>query len=90
MKHSRDETLAVLCLDLDHFKSVNDTLGFPIGDVLLKAVSDRLRNCVRDLRYHRPARGDEFAVLQVPVIPSRTSHGARDQAHRDDQRGVHS
>ncbi|MFO1153106.1 MAG: EAL domain-containing protein [Rhodospirillales bacterium] len=59
--------LALLLLDLDHFKDVNDTLGHPIGDLLLAAVAMRLRDCVRDA--DAPARlgGDEFA-LTVPDL----------------------
>ena len=61
----RDETLAVLCLDLDNFKSVNDTLGHPIGDALLKAVAGRLLGCVNDADTVARLGGDEFAIVQV-------------------------
>ncbi len=57
--------LAVLCLDIDHFKDVNDTLGHPIGDLLLKAVAARLRACMRDIDAVARLGGDEFAIVQA-------------------------
>ena len=67
MKSARDEKLAVLCLDIDDFKGVNDALGHPIGDMLLTAVAGRLRQCVRDCDTVARIGGDEFAVIQVGV-----------------------
>jgi diguanylate cyclase (GGDEF)-like protein len=61
----RGETLAVLCIDLDHFKTVNDTLGHPVGDALLQAASERLRACVRPNDTVARLGGDEFAIVQV-------------------------
>ena len=58
---------AVLCLDLDHFKSVNDTLGHPVGDALLKHVSERLARCVRHGDLVARLGGDEFAIIQANV-----------------------
>jgi GGDEF domain-containing protein/CHASE1-domain containing sensor protein len=60
----RGEHLAVLCLDVDHFKAVNDTLGHPIGDLLLRTAADRLRECIRDTDIVARLGGDEFAIVQ--------------------------
>src|SRR5207237_7218049 len=62
---SRGEHLAVLFLDLDRFKGVNDTLGHPIGDALLCAVTERLQTLVRNTDLVARLGGDEFAIVQV-------------------------
>ena len=63
-----NQKFAVLCLDLDDFKSVNDTLGHPLGDNLLCQVADRLRNCLREGDRVARLGGDEFAILQASTI----------------------
>jgi diguanylate cyclase (GGDEF)-like protein len=61
----RGDSIAVLYIDLDHFKEVNDTLGHPCGDELLKLVADRLRKSVRETDILARLGGDEFAVVQT-------------------------
>ena len=60
-----EQPIAVLCLDLDDFKAVNDTLGHPVGDALLKSVAQRLLNCVHETDTVARLGGDEFAIVQV-------------------------
>jgi diguanylate cyclase (GGDEF)-like protein len=65
--------LAVLMLDLDRFKEVNDTLGHAVGDALLKAVTQRLRSCVRGSDTIARLGGDEFAIVQRSADPASDS-----------------
>jgi diguanylate cyclase (GGDEF)-like protein len=65
LKDSSDgSTLALHWLDLDRFKEVNDTLGHPTGDALLKAVTQRLRSSIRKTDFLARLGGDEFAIIQ--------------------------
>ena len=59
----RNETVAVLCLDLDHFKTVNDTLGHAVGDQVLIEVAARLKACARGNDIAARLGGDEFALI---------------------------
>ena len=62
--HRQGQPAAILCIDLDCFKDVNDTFGHPVGDVLLQQVSDRLRAALRDNDLVARLGGDEFSVIQ--------------------------
>jgi diguanylate cyclase (GGDEF)-like protein len=67
-----DLPLALLFLDLDHFKDVNDTLGHGKGDLLLKEMAKRLLNCVRNTDTVARLGGDEFTII-LPELQERDS-----------------
>jgi diguanylate cyclase (GGDEF)-like protein/PAS domain S-box-containing protein len=69
----RGDKLAVLFVDLDRFKTVNDTLGHPVGDALLCAVTKRLQDAVRGSDIVARLGGDEFAIVQSGARPTDAS-----------------
>jgi diguanylate cyclase (GGDEF)-like protein len=70
--------VALLYVDLDRFKQVNDTLGHPIGDALLEAAGRRLLNCLRDTDIIARLGGDEFAVAHMSSdLPAAAEHLAQ-------------
>ena len=73
-----DDPLALVLLDIDHFKTINDTFGHPEGDVVLREVAGRLRHCVRETDFIARYGGEEFALL----LPKTMLGGALTVAER--------
>ena len=71
------KTFALLFLDLDHFKDINDTMGHDVGDSLLKSVADRLKGRVRENDLVARMGGDEFAILIDDCNPDDAAHVAQ-------------
>lgn len=74
LAHRKEQSLALLFIDLDHFKEINDTLGHAQGDVLLVEAARRISSCVREADTVARLGGDEFTVI-LPELgtPSQTT-----------------
>lgn len=72
--HREEKLVAIMYLDLDHFKTINDGMGHHAGDELLKAVAKRITSCLRDVDTVSRLGGDEFAVIleSIPHIDNAT------------------
>jgi diguanylate cyclase (GGDEF)-like protein/PAS domain S-box-containing protein len=60
-----EDLMALVFVDLDHFKFINDNLGHDVGDIVLKAIADRLASCLRDADTAARPGGDEFLLILV-------------------------
>jgi diguanylate cyclase (GGDEF)-like protein len=69
IKHSKrsNKSFALLFIDLDKFKKINDTFGHDVGDFLLKRVAKRISSCVRDTDTVARIGGDEFTAILIDV-----------------------
>jgi diguanylate cyclase (GGDEF)-like protein len=63
----RGEQFALLYIDVDEFKGINDSLGHPVGDDFLKSLARRLADCIRESDFVARLGGDEFAIVQTAV-----------------------
>lgn len=79
LAESNNQKLAVMFLDLDRFKMINDSLGHSKGDILLKAVAERLSGCVRENEAIARQGGDEFIIV-IPNITNMNDVAMRAEA----------
>jgi diguanylate cyclase (GGDEF)-like protein len=80
VKAARDKSsLAVLFMDLDHFKNVNDTAGHPGGDALLQEASARIKASVRESDFVARLGGDEFIVLMTNLVAADATRRVAEQ-----------
>ena len=70
----QEQAFVLFYLDLDRFKSVNDTYGHEVGDKLLQAVAKRLQSCIRNQDYAFRMGGDEFALLTIGAMSPEEAH----------------
>jgi len=96
LAHRHGYSLAVLFLDVDHFKHINDSLGHAIGDQLLKSIAQRLAACVRGSDTVSRQGGDEFVVLLSEVARAEDAALTADKIlasvsgpHRIDNQDLH-
>ena len=81
IERRRRHGLAVLLIDLDRFKEINDALGHASGDTLLVAVSGRLRSTLRESDTIARLGGDEFAVLALGIVGEDDARAAAERVH---------
>ena len=75
--------MALLCVDLDRFKHVNDTLGHQAGDLLVKQAATRLGDAIREVDTVARVGGDEFAIILVDIRDLRTAEDVSEQILAD-------
>src|SRR5918992_1234075 len=83
VRPKKDYLFAVLFLDLDRFKNVNDSLGHTVGDLLLVAIARRIEGCLRHIDTVARFGGDEFAVLLDGVEDSNDAVRVAERLQRE-------